>query len=452
MVINRAGGILLGVLVTACSGTPMNQSGNYGTKKTPAPAVDQSANSVASQQDGVPADATTDSKVQAANKFTTAELQAVDANLEQAIPLMVVAIVQNIVAKMPSPFARPPQPSTAPYAAVAPTSLTITGDKTRHLAINATVKKGAQQPSTLTMAMHLDLELVHGCLDQDSMFAKASCLMAATKTQSATDVGHTDLPGIAFKWDGNIMKVDLENPLSGTGTIDSLVYEADLPDTAARKIKGQISGDAASSFSFKVTRILVSVNFGNILSFLNPGSAVGDSAVTFDVAVVADRAQIGANISINDKADVLSMELKQPLNIAVHGQPGRRVTATLTGGIVAASLARHMSTLVNLNPDKANTLTMDIALKAGTGFDPNQIGSMVSAYGKVSAQLMLPDSSSPYKTLTCMVPQQPALSYQILIGEVVAQLGRTLETSYGWSEAKFTGAAPGAKANICSAL
>ena len=45
-----------------------------------------------------------------------------------------------------------------------------------------------------------------------------------------------------------------------------------------------------------------------------------------------------------------------------------------------------------------------------------------------------------------------ALSYQILIGEVVAQFGRTLATSYGWSEAKFTGAAPGAKANICSAL
>jgi hypothetical protein len=156
------------------------------------------------------------------------------------------------------------------------------------------------------------------------------------------------------------------------------------------------------------------------------------------------------SVEINGKTDVLRLQAQKPLMIAVHGQPGMQAEAKILGGVVEASLQRHFKGVADLNPDAQKPLT--IVIKPGSPdekFDASKIGDMVETYGVVSAQISLPETTSVFKSVRCEVPQTKPLSYIPLITEVVYNFGRILETSYGWTEEKFTGAAPGAISPIC---
>ncbi len=386
-------------------------------------------------------------------KFTAAELEAVSTHLEAAIPLVVSAIIQRIGADHHLSLPGAPTITTAPYTAIDPTTMTVQRDNgDRDIAIHATVAQSAQTSNLLDLALRLHLVLLDGCLDQQGLLAKMQCLLTGNNIIAASDVGHTNkTPGIKFTRNGNILVASLENPLVGTGTLDTLTYQAALPGTAAVAFQAALGAESGNNvFSFKVPHLVIQVDLGNLFSLANILGA-GNGAISYGLSVVVDATAVGGNITINGKSDKLTAALSQATTINVHGSLGSAVTATVNGGASSFSLARHMSSVINLNPDANDPLTIVVALPPfGVTFNPNNLGKMVSAYGAVSAQMTEPAGTAVFKTLSCAVPKTAPVSYQTLVGETVANYGRILETSYGWSDSQFTGNPPGAQAKICT--
>ena len=227
-------------------------------------------------------------------------------------------------------------------------------------------------------------------------------------------------------------------------------YEADLSGTAAGLVKADVSGDAPSGFSFVVKKLGMAINIGQFFGLFDPDNNDKEFPVTFHTDVVVDQAQLLGDISINGKTDVLSVQIQKPVEVSVEGDI-MKSTAKVATGVITGSLARHMKFLADLGAEPTKQLTIAVTRpRSFEAFDPKKLGDMVGVSGVVSAQLTEPSASSIFKTVRCEVAADEPIGYKPLITEVVDNFGRVLEQSYGWTEDKFTGNAPGVVAKICT--
>ena len=426
-------------LLISCNSTKMGDGGQSSAKNgaDASAALSSAANGAANNAPNF-------------DKFTSAELQAVETHLEEALPLAITAIVKKIIDAKPALASKMTFADLSPYSALDSTKITKSGDTKRSLTIDAAVAKDGQKDTLLQTTIQISLVLLNGCLDQYSFLEKVRCLTNLTNAQSEADLGQSNLPGITFTWIPGVIQVDILNPVTGTGVLQALKYQADLTGTAAGMVQGELSSEATNGFAFKVNKLGISVNVGGLLAMLNPANGEKEMPISFNVDVELDQAQLQGNVVINSKTDVLMAKIDKPLVVHVQGRLGDQSQASILGGVVEASLARHISAVADLNPDTTRPLTIVIAHKFTGSFDPKTLGDMVSAYGVVAVEMSLPQGSGAFKQVRCDVPQSSPISYKPLITEVVYNFGRVLETSYGWTAQNFTGAAPGAIRPICT--